>query len=131
MRARSLGDDTLQNTVQAAARALAACYEEAQSVNFNAERLKSNCLDFCKLSKALAISSNGVNWRVKPKLHMFWECCAAGTRPDSCWTYRDEDFGGYAAKTSGRRGGKNSVAATSASLIDRFCAKYPVPAVRS
>ena len=70
-------------------------------------------------------------WRVKPKLHLFLELALERGRPTTCWTYRDEDFGGSVAHMARRRGGLLSSAAFSINLLDRFRMQQPVIRMRS
>ena len=62
-------------------------------------------------------------WKVKPKLHLFLELCAEGTKPSLVWGYRDEDFGGSFARFGRRRGGLLSAPATSRSVLAAFRAQ--------
>ena len=59
-------------------------------------------------------------WRIKPKMHLFLHICADDDLPSDVWCYRDEDFGGSAARAGRRRGGVRSVAAMSSSTLDKF-----------
>ena len=68
--------------------------------------------------------------RVKPKMHLFLELCIEGGKPATCWTYRDEDWGGSVAKMSRRRGGLLSTAAYSSNLLDRFRMQQPMIRMR-
>ena len=71
---------------------------------------------------------NSLNWYVKPKLHMFQEMCEFGsTRPATCWTYRDEDFGGSVASYAWRRGGALTAVSVSSMVLIKFRAKHNVP----
>ena len=112
--------NTVEHTAKQAAQRLNACYSCLSAETYNPHDMATNCTEFCSLHKALSDTSDGVAWRMKPKLHMFQECCYSKTRPSTCWTYRDEDFGGYAAKTSRRRGGKSTVASTSSNVLDKL-----------
>ena len=63
---------------------------------------------------------NPLAWRIKPKLHLFLHICAEDDLPAKIRCYRDEDFGGSAARAARRRGGMRSVAAMSSSTLDKF-----------
>jgi len=70
--------------------------------------------------------SNGVDWRCKPKMHLWMELTEYfATNPANYWTYRDEDFGGAMATACRRRGGSHT--AISSKLLVRFCARHPLP----
>jgi hypothetical protein len=69
------------------------------------------------------------HWRVKPKLHLLLELAREGSEPSLCWTYRDEDWGGMAAKLSRRRGGPLRPRLTSSKLLSNFCLKTALPRV--
>lgn len=89
---------------------------------FAADVLKEHstkfALIFCSLEEYTGDDPKA--WRIKPKLHLFLHLCAGDSRPTSCWTYRDEDYGGSVSSRSRRRGGVLSVAAFSANLLNRF-----------
>ena len=66
----------------------------------------------------------GDSWKVKPKLHLFQElleftAVEAGTLRNF-WTYRDEDWGGWLAKSGARRAGAAWAANVSLNLVNRF-----------
>ena len=108
------------------------CYTCLSSTSFNAADLKQASAEFCALYVALSNRSDGAHWRVKPKFHLMQELCEmcpTGARPSSCWTYRDEDFGGYLAQTGAKRGGPASPGAQAKSILIRFAAKHSVPVI--
>ncbi len=77
--------------------------------------------------EALQLKGNKGNaWKVKPKLHLFLELCSEGSKPQTFWNYRDEDYGGSVAKTSRRRGGLLSAKAFSSNLPNKFKMQTPV-----
>jgi hypothetical protein len=69
-------------------------------------------------------------WRCKPKLHLWLHLTAAASRPALTWTFRDEDWGGFAARLSRRRGGHSKPLGLSRSTLARFCLKTQMPRVR-
>ena len=69
---------------------------------------------------------DGLGWRIKPKMHLFWELAMERGKPATCWTYRDEDFGGSVAAMPRRRGGLLSVSAFSLNLLDRIRMQQPI-----
>ena len=69
-------------------------------------------------------------FRVKPKMHLFLHVCAEDDLPAKNWCYRDEDFGGSAAKMSRRRGGVRSLQGVSSVTLERFKAHTPRVCIR-
>ena len=126
---RLFSDDVpAERSAKAAAEKLTVCYEMLASDKFDHACMSSNCRQRCLLCVALGDSSPGNNWRQKPKLHMFQELCEfTKSRPSSTWCYRDEDFGGSLGSTSKRRGGKHTVFANAACVLDKFMAKHKIP----
>lgn len=123
--------DLVEGTVKQCAIHLAACYECLSAASFSFPALQEHSRRFCLLYVALeAVSQSDTAWRVKPKLHLFQEMCeASGACPSTCWTYRDEDFGGTLAKLSRRRGGANTPQNTAKVVLQRFMAKHRVPII--
>jgi hypothetical protein len=126
-------DDTnpIHRAVKHAAKELNACYQCLAGASFSVESIRDHCRRFCLLMVSLETITGGkdsLDWRVKPKLHLFQELCEfLETNPSMTWCYRDEDFGGTLAALAHSRGGKNSVISTSTSLLQRFMANNPVP----
>jgi hypothetical protein len=113
---------------------LAKCYESLSAQHFDADSLSRNCRLFCLLYVSLETHATQTLpasklWRVKPKFHMFQEMCefSEGTIPSLCWTYRDEDFGGYMAKTSRSRGGARTPLSTGNNVLLKYLAKHRIP----
>lgn len=74
--------------------------------------------------------AGGIDWRVKPKLHLLQELAeVSGSCPSDSWLYRDEDFGGSLAQMSRRRGGRNAPHNTSAVVLAKFQARYRLPSI--
>jgi hypothetical protein len=123
-------NNVVEHTAKHAAIALSRCYQCLSSSSHNHELLASSCKQFCLLYVALEATAIGKLWRVKPKLHLFQELCEMSTsRPVTCWTYRDEDFGGTMSRMSRRRGGRNSPYSTARSLLLKFVARHGVPRI--
>ena len=63
-------------------------------------------------------------FRCRPKLHqlleMGEEARTEGGLPETCWTYRDEDFGGTGAHFAKRRGSVLTVPGFSNAVLSRF-----------
>lgn len=122
--------DQTELAAKECAKHLLACYDMLSSANFNPQVLQLHCKKFCLLYTTLeSLAASPLLWKVKPKLHLFAEIAALGSNPSTLWTYRDEDFGGAAAKISHRRGGKNSVTSTGTTFLTKFLALYRIPSV--
>ena len=106
------------------------CYRcLSNAVIFSHELLRDSSFRFAQQFCALDTMDRNL-WRVKPKLHLFLELSIETGRPTTCWTYRDEDWGGSVAKMSRRRGGLLSTAAYSSNLLDRFRMQQPMVRMR-
>jgi hypothetical protein len=126
-----LGNDPVDVAVKYAASLLDDCYSMLSVANFCHDSLKEACRTFCLLYTSLeAHVGDGVSWAFKPKFHIWQELCElSSTCPSTCWTYRDEDFGGSVAKLAHRRGGRNAAAATSLLVLQKFRAKHDPPRI--
>jgi hypothetical protein len=124
-----LGDEGVEQAAKVGARHLLACYEALSSgAEDRAARLSFSARAFALQFVALERATPGArSWRVKPKLHLFLELAREGGSPATCWTYRDEDFGGTSARLARRRGGPVRPGPTSARFLDHFRLKSPVP----
>jgi len=100
-----LGNDPVDVAVKSAASLLDDCYSMLSVANFCHDSLKEACRTFCLLYTSLeAHVGDGVSWAFKPKFHIWQELCElSSTCPSTCWTYRDEDFGGSVGQQKGRQ----------------------------
>ena len=122
--------DPQEQTVQQAAFHLQGCYNQLTRATFDHSLLKEHSRKFALLSVALESASPGKAWRVKPKLHLFQEMCEMQSScPSTCWTYRDEDFGGTMMQIGRRRGGSNNPVATAKVALCKFMARNPIPSL--
>ena len=99
---------------------------------FRADLMREHCRKFCLLYAAVEqkyIALKQKRWRIKPKLHMLQELCeeTEGAAPSRSWCYRDEDFGGAAARLARRRGGKCTAISVSRNMLDNYRAKHDFP----
>ena len=95
------------------------CYRAlSQASIFAKDVMKDQSTKFALQFVALELF-DPINFRIKPKLHLFLHVCSEGSTPASVWTYRDEDAGGTIAKFCRRRGGLLSLRAFSLNLLDR------------
>ena len=122
----------MEGAMMAAADALSDCYMALSSSSiFWRETLSEKSRRFAAQFVALEEhQGDGTRWRVKPKMHLFLEMCAEGSKPSLVWTYRDEDFGGSCARMARRRGGLQRPPATSKNLLCKFRMQNSVPALR-
>lgn len=117
----------VQATAIQAALELQACYKCLSREHYEPKALETHCIRFCSLYGALeanAASEGDSTWKVKPKFHVFQELCSLPNNPSSHWVCRDEDFGGYLAGTSRRRGGAKTVLRIGKIVLNKFRAKH-------
>ena len=126
-----LGDSLLESTLKNCTHHLQSCYENLSVNKFNVASLRNHSRKFALLYVALEeLFADKALWHVTPKLHLFQECCEEmESCPSLSWTYRDEDAGGSAMQIAKRKGGTNSVTATSTSLLHRFIANHRLPSL--
>jgi hypothetical protein len=123
-------ENVYEKTIKQATFALNKCYDCLSMHRFSAEVLANSSKEFALLSCALEKHAQSKRWRVKPKLHLFQEMCeCSDSQPSTCWTYRDEDFGGSMASTSRKRGGKTSPGSLATSVLTKFAIKNPMPRI--
>ena len=114
----------LDNTILNAAIELHNCYGCLS--NFDTLLIKSSATKFALLYSSLEqyAAREGLHaWKIKPKMHMWLELCYSGVNPREQWVYRDEDFGGFAARMFRRKGGKWSSWAAGNVFFARFASK--------
>ena len=132
--AEDLGDDSVpeEAAMKIAAIHLAHCYQTLakSSEACRDEALYSSSQAFVNQVYALYLAGDGVRFRCKPKTHLFLELCGQpGVVPNSCWCYRDEDFGGPIARQSKMRGRWKNLTAYAAHAFDMFFMKNSVPRI--
>lgn len=124
-----LEDSPEEVTVKNMAVHLEACYCMLSEDAYNSDLMKENSRKFALLYVAMEALIPSI-WRVKPKLHLFQELCEeSDTCPSTCWTYRDEDFGGSLASMYRRRGGWNTPWSGSLSCLQRFYSRHKIPSL--
>ena len=132
--AEELGDDSVpkEAAIKIAAKHLMHCYQALakSSAACRDEALYFSSRDFVLQYQALHLAGDGISFRCKPKTHMFLEMCSQpGVVPNSCWCYRDEDFGGPIARQSKMRGCWKNLTAYSGHAFDLFFMKNRVPRI--
>ena len=120
--------DPFESSIKTAALHMVEAYDNLSPDRFDADSFSSSVRSFLVLWTALQQHSPHAKlWRAKPKFHLFAELSLLGNCPSQQWVYRDEDFGGTAAKLSRRRGGKNAVLSTARNLLLKFYSANRVP----
>ena len=124
-----INDDITETAMKKCAGHLQGCYTCLTRATFDHLILKEESRKLCILLVALEKASpNNRLWRVMPKLHLFQEMCEMQeVCPSTCWTYRDEDFGGTLMQVGRRRGGSNNCKATATNCLLKFMANNPLP----
>ena len=114
-----------------AAREMHACYEcLREDLPYDwLPAFRSASSKFAQHMQALAQTSNGVRWRLKPKMHMFLELAFEGSKPNRSWTYRDEDNGGYVSKLSRIRGGWHKPKTYTSKVLYLFAVHNRIPRI--
>ena len=132
--AEEVGDAQVprEHAMQMAAKHLAHCYQALarSSAAVRDEAFYSSSQAFVLQYQALHQTGDGLSFRCKPKTHLFLEMCSQpGVTPNTCWCYRDEDFGGPIARQSKMRGSWKHLTAYSGHAFDMFFMKNPVPRI--
>ena len=112
----------VDQTIIACAEELLKAYELLSAEAFRPEAMNDHCTRCCLLYGSLE-QRDACLWIVKPKFHQFQEIAQSGSNPSKTWCYREEDFGGFLAQTSRRRGGLNSPKAVATAVLQKFRAK--------
>jgi hypothetical protein len=126
-----LGDAGAEGAAKLAARELLECYKCLSSAAYSSDSMANHCKRYCLQLVALrAVSGEEKVWVLKPKLHLFQEMCEmSDSRPSSCWTYRDEDFGGTLAKLSRAEGGNDGPGVAPYRTLTKFSVGNALPTV--
>ncbi len=132
--AEELADDSVpvEAAIKVAAKHLMHCYQclAKSSAAVRDEAFYNSSRDFVLQYHALHLAGDGISFRAKPKTHMFLEMCSQpGVIPNSCWCYRDEDFGGPIARQSKMRGCWKNLTAYSGHAFDMFFMRNRVPRI--
>ena len=93
---------------------------------FQASIVAEHCRRLCILYATLSEDSESEHhWRIKPKFHLMAELLEYQTQelegsPSEFWAYMDEDFVGWIARISSRRGGPAGAASVAESVLKRY-----------
>lgn len=106
------------------------CAKQAATVPFNAKALAKASQKMSVAWSLLAEEATAAGklaWVKKPKAHLFQELCEYQVfefgSPELFWTYKDESWCGFAAKTAKRRGGWKRASTVPFRLLSRFRAQ--------
>ena len=125
-----LSDHGSEGAAKQAARELALCYDCLSVAVFDRAALATHSRKFCLLYTSLeAVAGDSPFWRFKPKFHLWQELCEQDVCPSTCWTYRDEDFGGSVAKWARRRGGHQTAKTAGYLVLNKFRAQHSIPRI--
>jgi hypothetical protein len=114
--------------IQAATDELLQCYNCLEGAKFSQPKMADSSRRFALQLLSLNSITADRLWRFKPKHHLFQELAEYTTAcPTLNWTYRDEDFGGSLANLARSRGGRNSPAGVSSSVLNLFKARHTLP----
>ena len=109
-------------TIIACAEELLKAYAVLSSDAFQPGAMNDPCTKFCLLYGSVE-QRDACLWIVKPKFHQFQEIAQSDSNPSKTWCHREEDFGGFLAQTSTRRGGLNGPKAVATAVLQKFRAK--------
>ena len=125
------------DTIKQVVKLLQDLYDFTNQESYPAEVVAQTCRRMCILLSTLEEEAHGrgsVCWRMKPKVHLAQELLEYQTltdgNPKLCWTYRDEDWGGWLAKCATRRGGHATPESVGLQVINRFLAFFKLACVR-
>ena len=116
-------------TIQTIALLIMDIYMHLSLRPYQAEVVADSCRRLCILYSALSEESqaNGQDhqWRIKPKMHMMVELLEYQSQelegsPSEFWAYMDEDFVGWVARMSSRRGGPAGAASAAETVLKRY-----------
>ena len=120
-------DVPLEATIKACAKQLNACYDCLSHSAFSQASLASHARKYSQLAVALESASPSKLFHVRPKLHLLAELAEySNCIPSSCWTYRDEDFGGTVAGNARRMVGTHNALSSSRPMYIFVC-NHAVP----
>ena len=115
--------------MKAAMHSLHLCYEALSSKVSDEQRQQTLLTESTKFASQLVLLHNKDEdkWACTAKLHLFLELGQERCSPALTWNYRDEDFGGSMSRVSVRRGGQDTVWATSSGALRRFMLQHEPP----
>ena len=129
--------DVQGETTKQVCRLLQDLYEFTKMDRFPAWRAAVASRRMCILLSVLeeeAVARGSTCWRMKPKVHLCQELLEYQTlnnvSPKLCWTYRDEDWGGWLSNCAQRRGGHATPESVGLQVIRRFLAFFKIASVQ-
>ena len=94
---------------------------------YNQAAMKDAATRLAILLAALNDISEAPLWRMKPTIHLMLHLAKSLYGPTKTWTYRDEDYGGSAARSMRSRGGHDTAKVAGKTLSLKFCARHELP----
>ena len=95
--------------------------------NYSQEAMSDAAKRLAILYTALFDMSEPPLWRLKPKIHLMLHLVQSLHSPTKTWTYRDEDYGGSAARSMRSRGGWDTAKVAGQTLLLKFCSRHELP----
>ena len=119
-------DNVFEDTVIQAILCLSGMYDLLS--NYTRSQMKDAAGRLALLLAALRDASEDPLWRMKPKVHLMLHLAENLHSPTDTWTYRDEDYGGSAARSMRSRGGTDTPKVAGANLLQKFCCRHDLAA---
>ena len=114
-----------KDTVIQAISCLSAMYDLLS--NYTRSEMRHAAGRLALLLAALRDASEDPLWRMKPKVHLMLHLAENLHSPAETWTYRDEDYGGSAARSMRSRGGTDTPKVAGENLLQKFCCRHDLP----
>ena len=118
-------NDAFEDTVIQAISCLSAMYDLLS--NYTRSEMRHAAGRLALLLAALRDASEDPLWRMKPKVHLMLHLAENLHSPAETWTYRDEDYGGSAARSMRSRGGTDTPKVAGENLLQKFCCRHDLP----
>jgi len=118
-------NDAFEDTVIQAISCLSTMYDLLS--NYARSKMRHAAGRLALLLAALRDASEDPLWRMKPKVHLMLHLAENLHRPAETWTYRDEDYGGSAARSMRSRGGTDTPKVAGENLLQKFCCRHDLP----
>ena len=126
-----LGDQGVEGAAKAAAVQLCRAYDCLRAGTPPGQLEEAARLFALQSTTLQTYGGGGGLWRVMPKMHLFLEMAMEGGEPAKNWVYRDEDFGGTAARLIRRRGGPGPRARLPPPATCSTASSWPLPCLAS
>jgi hypothetical protein len=118
-------NDAFEDTVIQAISCLSAMYDLLS--NYTRSEMRHAAGRLALLLAALRDASEDPLWRMKPKVHLMLHLAENLHSPAETWSYRDEDYGGSAARSMRSRGGTDTPKVAGENLLQKLCCRHDLP----